>query len=175
MEPNTLEAFNKRLVETGRYLMVRDYLMKANRAVFHQDIAGFANELLDLDKLAGCCIPHIKLVEYGVLSAEDRALRLFEQEGLKEGADYRVVVREDSDGGPERTFFLHPEAFKLCLIRAENTLRYVRFYSLLSRVFLAYDAYQRDLEQKYYYVVLVPRHAETVKNRSNCHARAGTS
>src|SRR6185295_19393113 len=112
---------------------------------FREPVTDFANDLLDLIQMDECCVPHCYLVKYGVLSAANasaHALAMFSQYDMTAGADYVLSnVREQKGRGGhnKKDYLLHPDAFELCLMRAKNTRKFARFYSLLRKVITGYD------------------------------------
>lgn len=149
-----VSSFNASLVESGRRLMIREYLVELNFAVLKTDVLSFAHDLLELVQRDECCVPHVKLVEYGVLAAKNASnnfLRLAQQFELVEGTDFDLLQVGEKQGGlgrPKKDYLLHPDAFEVCLMRAKNTRRYAHFYSLLRKTVAGYDKYQLALEQK---------------------------
>ena len=161
--PETVEAFNARLVKAGVQISLRPYIKALNVAVFHQPIDGFADDLLDLVQRDECCIPHDCLMQYGVLAPSQSSFhvsRLLDQYGFVEGQDFRPTSLKSQDARFTRKVYLfHPDAFEMCLIRAKHTRRYAMFYGQLRKSITAYDRYQLALKE-HYVITLTARNTE---------------
>ncbi len=142
--------FNASLVRANIRLNIRAYVRSINAEVFKQPIDNFADDLLDLVIQDDFCIPHDKLMQYGVLSSAKPSdvVRLLGQHDYKEGLDFRALMRESSGGRPAKIYYLKPETFEQCLMRARNTTRYSKFFGLLKKCITLYDKYQIALKEQ---------------------------
>jgi len=147
-----ITAFNAGLAERQEVLNVRTYLRRLNVAVFKEPIDVFVDDLLDLVVQDTCCIPHDRLVKYGVLSDRNSSThceRMMKQYELKESRDFApTLVQSIGAGRPAVVFLLHPDAFETCLMRAKNTRVYTAFYILLRKSIAGYDKYLLALESR---------------------------
>jgi hypothetical protein len=150
MTAQQAQAFNDALVEKGTTLTVRAYLKRLNNEVFKQPIEDFVDDLLDLVIRDDFCIPHEKLVKYGVLTSTKcgDVTRLLIQYDFKEGLDFSASTRQSTGGRPAKAYHLRPETFEHCLMRARNTDKYTKFYSLLRKCVTLYDKYQLAMERR---------------------------
>ena len=46
-------------------------------------------------------------------------------------------------------YYLHPDAFKICLMRSKNTKIYAKYYLLLEKCIKYFNDYQLELNKKY--------------------------
>lgn len=153
MTAQQAQAFNDALVEKGTMLTVRSYLKHLNAEVFKQPIEDFVDDLLDLVIRDDFCIPHDRLVKYGVLAKHTKPGnidRLLEQYGFEEGQDFDSTLSRNTGGAgrPTKVYRLCSEAFEHCLMRARNTDKYAKFYSLLRKCVTLYDKYQLAMERR---------------------------
>jgi phage anti-repressor protein len=77
---------------------------------------------------------------------------LITQNKFIENQDYRLRnVSESKKGGCTHKieYYLHPRAFKICLIRSKNTKLYVNYYLLLEECIKYFHDYQIELNKKY--------------------------
>jgi hypothetical protein len=83
-----------------------------------------------------------------------------------EGKDYRVSnVRDSAPNGGcthKNEYYLHPRAFKKCLMRSLKTQKYADYYLLLEECIKYYDAYQNKLKENYY-ITLLSKKEEDLK------------
>ena len=123
-----------------------------------QDIS-FMNYFIELcDKEGQFVVPHTKLVEYGVMTSKrsSNVKEKLENLGLKNDEnkkDYVLLdVQQNSKKGgrPAKLYTLTPEAFKICLMRAQHRegqsidpVIYCDYYSLLEKVFKLFTDYER--------------------------------
>jgi hypothetical protein len=69
-----------------------------------------------------------------------------------ENDDYRVrKVSESKSGGctHKNEYYLHPRAFKICLMRSLKTKKYAKYYLLLEECIKYFNEYQIELNKKY--------------------------
>jgi hypothetical protein len=102
-------------------------------------------------------VPHTKLIEYGVMTSTKSAkvLEKLTNLGLENDVHYRVsdVRLPVKQGGftKSKQYTLTPEAFKICLMRAQrrtdqgkDPVTYAMYYLLLEKVFKLYTDYERE-------------------------------
>ncbi len=145
-----IQEFNVKLAAKDAQFTVRAYLRKLNKKIFKQPIEDFVDDLLDLVIRDDCCIPHDRLMKYGVLTGSSvsyNVLKMLEQYGFKEDRDFSITLCESSGGRPAKVYHLTPNVFEKCLMRSKNTDRYADFYILLRKCLVSYDRYRLAREQ----------------------------
>lgn len=153
MIDEVVAQFNEHLVINEVQIGIRQYITRLNSVAFKEDIEAFADDLLDMVISRKCCIPHTKLVKYGVLTpgrASSDTLRIIRQYEFVEGVDYQPALMPVGTGGGKapKAYYLSPRAFELCLMRARNTRRYSEFFSMLRECIFAYDKYQLAIKDR---------------------------
>jgi hypothetical protein len=100
-------------------------------------------------------IHHNKLVEYGAMtsSRSSNAKDKLDHLGLIENSDYLLLdIQQNSKAGgrPSKMYYLTPEAFKKCLMRARRYKKqsvdpviYCNYYLLLEKVFKLFTDYEK--------------------------------
>jgi hypothetical protein len=110
------------------------------------------------------CIHHIKLKEYGVITNIDTSAKIqrcLDQSNLIKDEHYLVsnVGHQDKchGGSNKKEYYLTPDAFKICLGRSKNEIKYMLYYVFLEKCVYYYDKYNnikiekdRELERKMY-------------------------
>jgi hypothetical protein len=103
------------------------------------------------------------LQKYGILTLKGTTNNIkimFEQYELEENLDFKLhnVMQfkdgkdsKDSKGGRgnKNEYYLHPNAFKICLMRSKNTKKYAKYYILLEQCIKYYNDYQKLLNETY--------------------------
>ena len=96
------------------------------------------------------------LEKYGILSLKNgtnNIKRLLEQNNFIENKDYQLlnVGELRSRGGTtnKNEYYLHPRAFKMCLMRSLKTREYAYYYILLEECIKYFNDYQNELNKKY--------------------------
>ena len=95
------------------------------------------------------------LQKYGILTLKEgthHIKRIFEQYEFKENKDYLLAkVGEQLLSGTKykNEYYLHPRAFKICLMRSLKTKKYAKYYLLLEECIKYFNDYQIDLNKKY--------------------------
>ena len=157
MSCNTsIEEYNQKLVNDKINIAIVDYVKAVNDMKYKIDIS-FIDELLELVNKDECCIHHIMMNKYGILTINDNTtgiiLRTFKQYNFVENEDFRLynIVQSASNGGctHKNEYYLHPRAFKMCLMRSKNTKVYARYYILLEECIKHYNDYQILLRDTY--------------------------
>ncbi len=145
-----VQAFNDDLVARGGQIDIRTYIKRINDDIFKQPIEMFVDDLIDLVVQDECCIPHDKLVTYGVLTdahTSNHVLRVITQYQLVPDVDFRPTSGTSQGGRRATVYMFHPDAFELCLMRSKNTRVYARYYSLIHKCVLFYNKYQIEVER----------------------------
>ena len=96
------------------------------------------------------------LVKYGISNLKDGTSdinKLLIQNNFIETEDYQLrnvsELRPQGGSSIKNEYFLHPDAFKICLMRSKNTKRYAKYYLLLEKCIKYYNDYQNLLKEKY--------------------------
>jgi hypothetical protein len=148
-----LVQWNVELVSSGTAISLADYIREASALSGFSEEPAFAQEILPLLASDNICIPHTLLVKYGVLS-KDRfsafeTARIIGYYGFREGCDYTTrKVKSGGRGRPAKSYYLHPDAFELCLIRARNTREHAISYIKLRKLVASYERYQAAFRER---------------------------
>jgi phage anti-repressor protein len=140
-------------------MTIIEYVKEINKLQYNIDIS-FIDEFLDLVTKDECCIHHSLLTKYGILSGNSTAhvKRLLDQYALNENEDYQLskVGQRVPQGGYsyKNEYYLHPNAFKLCLMRSLKTKKYAKYYLLLEKCVKYFSDYQNKLKELYYISLL---------------------
>jgi len=154
MAYTTIEEYNTYLVENQINVNIIDFVKEVNKLEFKIDIS-FIDEFIELVSKNECCIHHNMLQKYGILTLKEgthHIKRIFEQYEFKENEDYLLAkVGEQLSSGTKykNEYYLHPRAFKICLMRALKTKKYAKYYLLLEECIKYYNDYQLELNKKY--------------------------
>jgi len=136
-----MNNFNQDLLTNNSEITIIDYVKKINEQFFKIDIS-FIDDFMDLVGKDECCIPFNLLTKYDVISETSLTHfnRLLKQYDLKEDEDYS----RRGQVCPEKynQCFLHPNSFKLILIRSQNTKKYSKYYILLEMCIKYYNDFQ---------------------------------
>ena len=150
-----MEKFNNQLLEEQRTINIIDYVKEVNNLYYKIDIS-FIDEFINLFSKDECCIYHDKLQKYGILKIYNGTTNikrlLIDQNLFQENIDFRVnnIVISNSGGCTHKIeYYLHPRAFKICLIRSKNTKKYANYYLLLEECIKYFNDYQNKLKEKY--------------------------
>ena len=108
----------------------------------------FIDEFIKLVNKNECCIHHNMLQKYGILTLNKGTTdinRLLEQNNFIENEDYQLrnvaELRPQGGSSIKNKYFLHPRAFKICLIRSKNTKIYANYYLLLEECIKYFNDY----------------------------------
>jgi hypothetical protein len=142
------------LIENKVNVNIIDFVKEINKLKYNIDIS-FIDEFIELVSKDECCIHHSMLVKYGILTLKKGTTdinRLLEQNNFIDN-DYQIchVAELRPQGGTsiKNEYYLHPRAFKICLIRSKNTKKYANYYLLLEECIKYYNDYQLELNKKY--------------------------
>jgi len=79
--------------------------------------------------------------------------KLLEQNNFIENEDFNLrnvsQVRENRGTVIKNEYYLHPRAFKICLMRSLKTKKYAKYYLLLEECIKYFNDYQDKLKEKY--------------------------
>ena len=167
--------FNNDLVESKRNINIIDYVKEINRLSYNIDIE-FIDEFIQLVDKDECCIHHNLLQKYGIISLNKGSTdikRILEQNNFIENEDFNLrnvaEVRKNRGNVIKNEYYLHPNAFKICLIRSLKTRKYVKYYLLLEKCIKYFNDYQLQLNKKYTIKLetKVKEQKETISNLEN--------
>jgi len=153
MAVQTPEDYINYLITNNITISLIDFVKELNSQCENIDIS-FIDELLDLVGKNEICIPHKYLIDYGIITTENRSnviIRVIDQYEAIENVDYNlhnvVQVRENRGTVIKKEYTLHPRLFKLCLMRSKNTLKYSKYYIFLEECIKYYTDYQLQMKQ----------------------------
>ena len=149
-----IQSYNEYLVTNKIQIHIIDYVKQINNKCFNIDIS-FIDEFIELVSKDECCIHHSLLKKYEISSLTGGSKdinRLLKQYDFIKDEDFRLsIVAESKSGGctHKNEYYLHPRAFKLCLMRSLNTKTYAKYYILLEECIKHYNDYQLLLQHNY--------------------------
>ena len=150
----TINEYNTYLVNNQININIIEYVKEVNKIKYNINIS-FIDEFLELVSKDECCIHHNMLQKYGIISLKNGSTnikRLLEQNEFIENEDYLLLnVEEHLSSGTKykNEYYLHPDAFKICLMRSLKTRKYAKYYLLLEKCIKYYNNYQIKLNEKY--------------------------
>ena len=155
MAYTTIEEYNTYLVENQINVNIIDFVKEVNKLEFKIDIS-FIDEFIELVSKNECCIHHNMLEKYEVLKLDKgttRVKELLEQNNFLEKKDFNLSnvreVRKNRGTVIKNEYYLHPRAFKICLMRSKNKKEYAYYYILLEECIKYFNDYQDKLKEKY--------------------------
>ena len=116
------------------------------------------------------------LYKYEILTDNSKSSnikRLFEQYNLIEKEDYNLLnveqIRQNRGEVIKHEYYLHPRAFKICLMRSLKTQKYAKYYLLLEEYIKFYNDYQLELKNNYIikYKAKINKQKEDIKVRDD--------
>ena len=143
MSFTTIEEYNNYLAEKKDNVDIIEYIKEINKLEYNIDIS-FIDEFIKLVDENICCIHPLMLQKYGISKPS--------QHNFINNKDYQLDKFDESppSRGPYRhEFYIHPNIFKICLIRSQTTQVYIRYYILLEKSIKYYKEYQKKLTDKY--------------------------
>ena len=149
-----IQSYNEYLVTNKIQIHIIDYVKQINNKCFNIDIS-FIDEFIELVSKDECCIHHLLLKKYKVVKLNKGTTdinRLIKQYDFIQDEDFRLrIVAESKSGGctHKNDYYLHPRAFKMCLMRSLKTKVYARYYILLEECIKHYHDYQLLLQHNY--------------------------
>jgi phage anti-repressor protein len=150
----TINEYNTYLVENQIQINIIDFVKEVNKIKYNIDIS-FIDEFIELVSKDNCCIHHNMLEKYGICNIKGGSKdikRILEQNEFIENEDYllsKVAEQLLSGTKYKNEYYLHPESFKICLMRSQKTRRYAKYYLLLEKCIKYYNDYQIELNKKY--------------------------
>ena len=155
MSYTTINEYNTYLVENQVNINIIDYVKEVNKIKYKIDIS-FIDEFIELVSKDNCCIHHNMLQKYEIISlnkGSSNIKRLLEQNEFIDKEDFDLLNVEEvrPQGGTviKNEYYLHPRAFKICLMRSLKTKKYAKYYLLLEECIKYYNDYQDKLKEKY--------------------------
>ena len=149
------KEYNNWLIENKENITIIDYVKEINKILYNIDIS-FIDEFVELVNKDECVIHHNMLYKYEVLTSNNTTnhiKRLFEPYNLIENEDYNLSnvgqVRQNRGEVIKHEYYLHPRAFKICLMRSLKTRKYAKYYLLLEECIKYYNDYQLELKNIY--------------------------
>jgi hypothetical protein len=134
-------------MDSGIIYDIFDIVKDINETSIDPIDSTFIEEMISYIGKSECIVPHTYLVKYGVLNSDNNRIltdikRLLKQYKFKENKQY--IIRDISSLGVNgkisyrKNYFLHPRAFKKCLIRSKNSDKYLDYYLLLEEAIIQY-------------------------------------
>ena len=162
--PDNIRIYNKELIEGKKNPSIVEYVKALNEKFYKIDIS-FIDDFLKLVGTNECIIPHMMLEKYGVLKIKgekqedtttvkrllEKQLKLPENLYLND----KVVVQVPSGKKYKNEYLLSPYAFKLCLMRSQNTRKYANYFLLLEECVKYFNDFH--LERNLMYRVCLKR------------------
>jgi len=155
MTYKSIEEYNTYLVDNKVNVNIIDYVKEVNKIKYNIDIS-FIDEFIELVSKDECCIHHNMLEKYNIISLKNGSTnikRLLEQNEFIENEDFNLLnveeVRKNRGSVIKNEYYLHPDAFKICLMRSLKTRKYAKYYLLLEKCIKYYNDYQIELNKKY--------------------------
>ena len=152
MSYTTIEEYNNYLVENKNIdIDIIEYVKEINKLISNIDIS-FIDDFIELVYKDTCCIPHSMLKKYGIFNltgGSSDVNRLMKQYGFIIDKDYicdNIVSSSNGGRNHKNEYYLHPDTFKICLIRSQKTLVYTKYFILLEKSIKYYIDYQNILK-----------------------------
>ena len=153
MSYKSIEEYITYLVDNQVNVNIIDFVKEVNKLEFKIDIT-FIDEFIELVSKNECCIHHNMLEKYEVLKLDKgttRVKELLEQNNFIEKKDFNLSnireVRKNRGTVIKNEYYLHPRAFKLCLMRSKNKKEYAYYYLLLEECIKYYNDYKDKMKQ----------------------------
>ena len=126
-----IQNFNQKLIDENVDINIIDYVKLLNNESYHLDISFIDDFICLIDKVE-FCISHDMLYKYGVLSDHNttHVKRMMEQYNFIEGIDFLVKTNigfNPKGGRPQYNYLLHPDTFKMCLMKSIKTDKILYF------------------------------------------------
>ena len=134
MTITTIDEYNESLINEPKQINIIEYVKKVN-ALFNNIDIEFIDEFIELVSKNECCIHHNLLQKYGIISLNGTTndiKKLLDQYEFENNKDYNLrhmsQVRKNRGNVIKNEYYLHPRAFKICLIRSLKTKKYAKYY-----------------------------------------------
>ena len=151
----TPHDYIEHLINNQLNVNIIEFVKELNKIKYKIDIS-FIDEFIELVNKDECCIHHKMLQKYGISKLKggtSHVKDILNQYNFVESKDYELTnVRElRPQGGTsnKNEYYLHPRAFKKCLMRSKNTNIYADYYLLLEDCIKYFNDYQIELNKKY--------------------------
>jgi hypothetical protein len=175
-EHKNINEFNTYLINNKINPNIIDYVKEVNKIKYNVDIS-FIDDFIELVSKDECCIHHNMLDKYETIKLKGAGSkdikRMLLQYNLIEDEDYRVgkVADPVPQGGyiTKNEYYLHPRAFKICLMRSKNEKKYAHYYILLEEAITYFNKYQVELNKKYVlkYKEKIDKQKEIIKEKDD--------
>ena len=159
--PDNIRIYNKELIEGKKNPSIVEYVKALNEKFYKIDIS-FIDDFLKLVGTNECIIPHMMLEKYGVLKIKNSSdvKRKLDNFYLIENIDYKINGRniapiKKKTGTIPKNYLLSSYAFKLCLMRSQNTRKYANYFLLLEECVKYFNDFH--LERNLMYRVCLKR------------------
>ena len=159
MTYKSIEEYNTYLVENQIQINIIDFVKEINKIKYNIDIS-FIDEFIELVSKDECCIHHNMLEKYEIISLKSGTTdikRLLKQNEFIENEDFNLrkvaEVRKNRGSVIKNEYYLHPDAFKICLMRSLKTRKYAKYYLLLEKCIKYYNDYQNYLYKTNKYII----------------------
>jgi phage anti-repressor protein len=136
MTYKSIEEYKSYLVENQVNINIIEFVKEINKIKYKIDLS-FIDEFIELVSKDECCIHHNMLEKYGISNLKGGSKdikRILDQNEFIENEDYllsKVAEQLLSGTKYKNEYFLHPESFKICLMRSQKTRKYAKYYLLL--------------------------------------------
>lgn len=143
-EMSTIEQYNQYLVNNRINQDMSIYMEITHRKYYNKVDISFASKFTDdmIYRHDEMYIPHTDLIkEYGIINNlttdKDIIYYLEDDNGFVKNKDYTIQQINNKN-----VYLLTPMVLKICLMRAEHTLKYVEYFLYLEKQYNNYRQYQ---------------------------------
>jgi hypothetical protein len=154
MTHKSIEEYITYLVDNQVNINIIEFVKEINKIKYKIDIT-FIDEFIELVSKDECCIRHDMLQKYGVSNLKGGTgdvKKILDQNKFIENDEYllrNVSELHESGKKYKNEYYLHPESFKICLMRSLKTNIYAKYYLLLEKCIKYFNDYQIELNKKY--------------------------
>lgn len=162
-----IKQYIDNLVNNLHKISLNEFFIEFHKRFCHEKDISFMEYFLELcDHEGEFCVPHNKLIEYGIVTStrSNDIKEKLDNLGLIENNNeiqgnylLRDIPQQDKmhGGSNKKLYYLTPESFKLCLMRARkyknqpvDPVIYANYYLLLEQVHKYYCQFQLAYDQK---------------------------
>jgi len=143
------KEFNNTLILNKKLYNITEYIEEFNKVSKYKINLFFMKEMLKYIDKDECVVPYTLLRTYGVFNSDTRLLinvtMLLHKYELLLNQDFIIVntLSETlSDEINTNSIYLHPNAFKICILGSKNSKKYISQYILLEKFIKYYYEYQ---------------------------------
>ena len=174
--PDNIRIYNKELIEGKKNPSIVEYVKALNEKFYKIDIS-FIDDFLKLVGTNECIIPHMMLEKYGVLKITrsnqehtneintllEKQLKLSDNLYLKR----KITLQLPSGKKYKNEYLLSPYAFKICLMRSQNTRKYANYFLLLEECVKYFNDFhlERNLVYRVSLKKLVKQKDKTIQRK----------